>query len=122
MLARPQDSARDQLQDETAAVEDYGVAGVVASRASRDVIEGCGEIVDDLALPFVAPLRSHHNDRLHRPVAPARIYDPIDKLGSAESPNPARARGSATRLQGTQNNGFILGGIEKLKTIHATRG
>ena len=39
VLARAQDSAGDQLQDKSVSVEDDGVAGVVASRASRDVIE-----------------------------------------------------------------------------------
>jgi hypothetical protein len=69
MLARAQNSAGDQLQDETVSVEDDGVAGVVPTRASRDVIERRGKVVHHLALA------------LHRPTArpPPRI-DFIGKL------------------------------------------
>jgi len=77
MLAGTQNAARNQLKDKTAAVEDDSVAGVVATRAARDVVKGCGEIVDDLALPLVAPLRPYHDNRLHRPLAPcsnSRFY------------------------------------------------
>ena len=71
MFAGTQNSAGDQLQDETVSVEDDGVAGVVAARASRDVIERRGKVVHDLALAFIAPLRAHYHDRLHRQIAPA---------------------------------------------------
>ncbi len=42
VFAGTQNSARDQLQDETTAVEYHGVAGVMPASASRDVIEGGG--------------------------------------------------------------------------------
>ncbi len=71
MLPRPQNAARDQLQHETAPVEDDGVSGVVGPRASRDIIERRCKVVHHLALPFISPLRTHHHDRLHRQIAPA---------------------------------------------------
>ena len=65
VLAGTQDAARNQLQDKAAAVENDGVAGVVAAGAARDVVEGGRHVVDDLAFAFVAPLRAHHYDGFH---------------------------------------------------------
>ena len=59
-LSRPQDAARDQLQDEAVAIENNGVAGVVPAGIARRVIKRRGQVVDDLAFSFVAPLRAHH--------------------------------------------------------------
>ncbi len=65
MLAGAQDAAGNQLQDKTAAVENDGVAGIVAAGAARDVIEGSRHVIDDFALAFISPLRAHHYDRFH---------------------------------------------------------
>src|ERR1700722_7506104 len=76
VFARAQNSARDQLQDKAASVEDNGGAGVVPSRASRDVIERGGQIVLELAFAFGSPLRAPYDNRLHWQIAPAQILIP----------------------------------------------
>ncbi len=53
---RTKDAAGDELQDELLAVDDDGVAGVVAAGVTGDDGELFGEDVDDLALAFIAPL------------------------------------------------------------------
>ena len=65
MRGRPQNAAGDKLQNETMAVENDCVSRVVAAEAARDVIERPRQVINDLALPFVTPLRAHHDDRLH---------------------------------------------------------
>ena len=44
-------------------VEDDGVAGVVAAGVAGGVVKGRGEVIDDLAFPFVAPLGPDHRNR-----------------------------------------------------------
>src|SRR5947209_8441685 len=56
---------RDQMQDGLLAVDDEGVAGIVAALVADDDVGMLGKNVDDLALPFVTPLRSDHNHRGH---------------------------------------------------------
>ena len=51
-----EDAAGDELQDELAAFNDDGVAGVVAAGVAGDDVEVLGKDVDDLALALVAPL------------------------------------------------------------------
>jgi len=53
------------LQDEAILADDNGVAGIVPAGNARDVIEGAGKIVDDLAFSFVTPLRTNNHDGLH---------------------------------------------------------
>ena len=65
VTAGPQNSAGDQLQNIAIAADDDGVPGIVATGYARDVFERTGEIVDDLALAFIAPLRANHHDRIH---------------------------------------------------------
>ena len=43
-----------------------GVPRVVPALAAHDDVRGAGEHVDDLALAFVSPLRSHENDVGHK--------------------------------------------------------
>jgi predicted pyridoxine 5'-phosphate oxidase superfamily flavin-nucleotide-binding protein len=45
-------------------IEDYGVPGIVPARIARRVVEGLRQIIDDLALALVAPLRADYTDRL----------------------------------------------------------
>ena len=63
LLARPQDSAGDQLQDVFMIIKNNGVAGVMSARVAGRIVERLGQVVDDLALAFIAPLRSHHDNR-----------------------------------------------------------
>ena len=63
-LFRAQNAAGNELQDVAMAIEDDRVAGIVAAGVASGVIEGRGEIVDDLAFAFVAPLGADHRDRL----------------------------------------------------------
>ncbi len=65
VAAGTQNSARDELQNVAIAADDDGMAGVVAAGYARDVFERTGEIVDDLAFAFIAPLRAYHYDRVH---------------------------------------------------------
>ena len=70
VFAGAQNSARDQLQHEAFTVEDHRMAGVVATRASRNVIERSRKIIHDFAFAFVAPLRAYDYDRLHQSFTP----------------------------------------------------
>src|SRR6266851_7471977 len=101
VFAGTQNSAGDQLEYEAVSVEDDGMAGIVASRASRDVIERRGKIVHDLALPFIAPLRTYDQDRLHRQIAPARIRIPNHETKRVKTMLTTHAAGLATRLRAT---------------------
>ena len=60
---RAQNSAGNQLQDEAVPIEDDGVARVVAAGVTRGVIKGRGEVIDDLAFAFVAPLGADNRNR-----------------------------------------------------------
>ncbi|MBB5883490.1 hypothetical protein GGR71_000516 [Xanthomonas sp. F1] len=51
-----QDAGRDQVQDGLLAVDDEGVAGIVAALETHDGADFLGEQIDDLALAFIAPL------------------------------------------------------------------
>src|SRR5439155_7597147 len=60
--ARVQDARRNQPQNELRAVHEHGVARVVSALIARDDREMRREEIDDLAFPFVAPLRAQHNE------------------------------------------------------------
>src|SRR5258705_8210271 len=45
---------------------------------SRDVIERAGEIINDFALAFIAPLRTNHHDRFHSQILLVRTTGPRD--------------------------------------------
>ena len=64
LLLRAQNAAGNKLQDVAMAIEDDRVAGIVAAGVARGVIEGRGQIVDDLPFAFVAPLGADYRDRL----------------------------------------------------------
>ena len=55
-----QDAGRQQAQDELASVRVDGVAGVVPALIAGDDRKVRRQQIDDLALAFVAPLRSEH--------------------------------------------------------------
>ena len=44
-------------------IEDDGVPGVVTARVARSEIEGRGQVIDDFALSFVAPLGANDGNR-----------------------------------------------------------
>ena len=60
-----QDAAGNQLQHVLIFADDDGVPGIVAAGDARDVIERPGEVVHNLALAFVAPLRAYNHHRFH---------------------------------------------------------
>ena len=53
-----QNSRGDQMQDVFESAMNHGVPGIVPSLAAHDNIRRACENVDDLTLPFVAPLRT----------------------------------------------------------------
>ncbi len=62
--ARVQDAGGNQRQDRLGAVDDEGVARVVAALETRDRADPLGEQVHDLALAFVAPLGADDDEIL----------------------------------------------------------
>ena len=61
---RVNEAGRQQMKFECLAVNDDGVAGIIASCAARDDVVLAAESVDDFALAFVAPLRSEHDSNV----------------------------------------------------------
>src|SRR5271165_2967766 len=60
--ARPQDAARNQLENELLRTDEYRVAGVVAALVASHHRKLLREQVDDLPLALVAPLRAEYDD------------------------------------------------------------
>ena len=56
--AAMQDTGRDEAQDELGAVDVDGMAGVVPALIARHDRKMRGEKIDDLAFPFISPLRT----------------------------------------------------------------
>ena len=63
--AGAEDAAGQQVQGVLLAVDDDGVAGVVAAVELHDVVDAAAQQVGRLALAFVAPLGSDQHDRRH---------------------------------------------------------
>src|SRR5260370_31656960 len=84
LLLGAQDAAGDELQNEAVFADDYGVPGVVSAGDARDIVKSAGEIIDDLAFAFVAPLRAHHHDRFHAVPSLAHICHPHTSLSGSE--------------------------------------
>src|ERR1700723_2068041 len=63
LLARPQNSAGDQLQDVFMIIKNNGVAGVMSARVAGRIVERLGEVIHYLTLAFIAPLRPNHDNR-----------------------------------------------------------
>ena len=59
-----QHAAGHELEDELLAVDDDGVAGVVAAGIARDDGEALAQHIDDLAFALIAPLGANHDCRL----------------------------------------------------------
>ena len=57
-----QDAGGDQVQDGLLAVDDQGMAGVVAALEAHDRADFLGQQIDDLALAFIAPLGTENDD------------------------------------------------------------
>ena len=60
LFSRAQNPAGNQLQDETTAIENNGMPGIVAAGVAGRVVKRRSNVIDDLAFPFVSPLRTHH--------------------------------------------------------------
>src|SRR5690348_9428884 len=65
VLPGTQNAAGDELQDVLVFSDDDGVAGIMASGNTNDVVERAGEIIHNFAFAFVTPLRADHDDRFH---------------------------------------------------------
>jgi hypothetical protein len=59
---RMEDPARDLVEDEALVADVDRVAGVRAALVAHDPVRALGHHVDELALPFVAPLRADDDD------------------------------------------------------------
>src|SRR2546425_432873 len=67
------DPARDLAELERLAVDDDRVPGIRAALVAADDIGVLREQIDDLALPFVSPLRADDDSRWHVPNLSAGI-------------------------------------------------
>ena len=65
-LARPNDSGRKQCELEHLSVDDQSVPSIVATLEAYDHVRSNRQPVDDLALPFVAPLGADNDDIGHQ--------------------------------------------------------
>jgi hypothetical protein len=61
-----QHARRDEVQHRANAVDDHGVAGVVAPMKADHDLSLLAELVDDATLAFIAPLRTDTHDIAHR--------------------------------------------------------
>ena len=68
-----EDPARDEGEDRLLARHHQGMPGVVPALEPHHHLGVLGEQVDDLALPFVAPLGTYHHDVRH---GRTRAYSP----------------------------------------------
>ena len=59
-----QDARGNQVQDRLLAIDDERVPGIVAALEARDDADPFGQQVDDLALAFIAPLRTQNYYRI----------------------------------------------------------
>ena len=65
VLVRAQDAAGDELKHIAILANDDRVASIVAAGNAHNIIKRPSQIIDNLALALVAPLRADHNDRFH---------------------------------------------------------
>ncbi len=65
LFTGPQDSARNQLQDELLVADKHGVAGIVSALIARHNVEAVGEKIDNLAFTLVSPLGSQDDNVSH---------------------------------------------------------
>ncbi len=63
--AGPQNTARDQLQNELLRTNKYRVAGIMPALVTRHRVELLREQIDNLALALIAPLCAQHNQITH---------------------------------------------------------
>ena len=61
----PKDAAGHQMQNVLGAAADHCVSGVVAALGAHYHIAHLGEIIDDFAFPFIAPLGANHDCICH---------------------------------------------------------
>ena len=65
-----EESRRNEVEDKfLVLIGDDGMAGVVPALVADEQIRLLREHIDDLPLPFVAPLGAHHH-KVHRRVGP----------------------------------------------------
>src|SRR5258707_8494685 len=50
----------------------------------RDIVKSAGQIIDDFAFAFVAPLRADHHDRFHAVPSLAHMCHPHTSLSGSE--------------------------------------
>src|SRR6267378_1528968 len=84
LLLGAQDAAGDELQNEAVFADDYGVPGVMSTSDARDIVKSSGQIIDDFAFAFVAPLRADYHDRFHAVPSLAHMCHPHTSLSGSE--------------------------------------
>ena len=77
---RPQNSARNELQDKAFFSYDDRVPCVVASGNTSDIVKGAGQVVNDLAFALIAPLRANHHHGFHAGPFPIHTSAPYRSL------------------------------------------
>ena len=94
--ARVQDARGDQVQHELASGHDHGVTRVVPAVVAGHDLHACGEKIDDLPLPLVAPLGADDHDIGHvlRSSSPSSLQS---SAGSGSAPISGRA-GSVSKV------------------------
>ena len=93
--ARVQDAARNLVEHGRAVADVHGVAGVRAALVAHHPVGALGQDVDELALPFIAPLRADDDDRAGLGNRTSRRYAAM-ALRPLTSP-VTRARPAASR-------------------------
>ena len=94
---RVEDAARDELELEHLAVDDQGVAGVVAALVAHDHLAFLGEVVGELALALVTPVASEHDGSGHQ-------------LAPVDGSRATRTRGGNTRERKEHATAVTLNG------------
>ncbi len=62
---RMQDARRHEMKRELLVAVDHPVPGVAAALIAHHIVRAGGQLVNDLALAFVAPLGAHHRHHAH---------------------------------------------------------
>ena len=75
-----------QLEGEALAVDDDGVAGVVAALVADDHVHLLGEEVGELALALVAPLGADHDGGRHVALLDGRVKGPVEVSAGRRGP------------------------------------
>ena len=97
-LRGPQHAGRQQRQLVGFAVDDEGMAGIVAALEAHDDVGLLRQPVDDLALPFVAPLGADDDNIGHFADIPSATHLCTSMIGPENRSQPGSVRGVPFRI------------------------